>query len=93
MNLDVIGVKEESIKYIYDESVFLVQEVDCVRAITFQSMEIIQKVPQAVRDIFRINSTAPGSFLLEASKQFKVTFTSFTKEYYWFSLKIYSAWF
>ncbi|CAH1401892.1 unnamed protein product [Nezara viridula] len=71
MILEVIGLKEECIKYHYDESVFLVQEVDCVRAITLQSMDIIQKVPQVVRDIFRISGTAPGSFLLEASKQFK----------------------
>ena len=66
---------DECIKYNYDESVFLVQEVDCVRAITLQSMDIIQKVPQVVKDIFRINSTAAGSYLLEASKQYKVVYS------------------
>lgn len=69
--LDVVGLSEENIKYSYDESVFIVPEVDCVRVVSFQSMDIIQKVPKVVRDIFRINSTVPGSYLLEASKQFQ----------------------
>lgn len=33
--------------------------------------ELVQKVPDVVQKIFRINSTEPGSFLLEASKQFQ----------------------
>jgi hypothetical protein len=50
------------------------QEMDCVRVISEYNHELIQKVPVEVEKIFRINSTAPGSYLVEASKQFQVTF-------------------
>lgn len=50
----------------------MVQEKDCLRLVTGTYHEIIQRVPQVVVDIFRINSTSPGSYLLEASKQFQV---------------------
>jgi hypothetical protein len=74
-SLEVIAPKtEKSLHFPLDSSVFLIQEVDCVRIITPQTQEILQKVPGVVRDIFRINSTDPGSYLLEASKQFQVGF-------------------
>lgn len=50
------------------------QEIDCIRLISNTQHEILQKVPDVVQKIFRINSTEPGSFLLEASKQYQVNF-------------------
>lgn len=63
--------------YTYDSSVHLVSEIDGVRVLSAMQHELIQKVPDVVQKIFRINSTDPGSFLLEASKQFQVKYFLF----------------
>ncbi|KOB74958.1 Vacuolar protein sorting-associated protein 16-like protein, partial [Operophtera brumata] len=55
----------------YDGPFHLVQEMDCVRVVSELSHELVQKVPFVVEKIFRINSAAAGSFLLEASKQYQ----------------------
>ena len=68
----VVGKHGEKMSFTYDTSVHLVPEIDCVRVLSTQQYELIQKVPDIVQKIFRINSTDPGSFLLEASKQFQV---------------------
>lgn len=60
----------ETISFSYDGSVHLVTEIDCVRVLSAYSHEILQKVPNVVQKIFRINSTDAASYLLEASKQF-----------------------
>ncbi|XP_060525392.1 vacuolar protein sorting-associated protein 16 homolog isoform X2 [Cylas formicarius] len=52
-------------------AVHLIPEIDGVRIVTNSQQELLQKVPDEVQKIFRINSTEPGSFLLEASKQFQ----------------------
>lgn len=71
---ELIGFnQEENLIYQYDVPFYLVPEIDCVRVITSTQQEIIQRVPHVVRDIFRINSTSPASYLLEASKQYSVS--------------------
>ncbi|KAF2892196.1 hypothetical protein ILUMI_13977 [Ignelater luminosus] len=67
----VVGRHGEKITYPYDGSVHLVPEIDGIRVLSTFQHELIQKVPDVVQKIFRINSTDPGSFLLEASKQFQ----------------------
>lgn len=67
----VIGRSAETIVYTYDGPTHLVTEIDGVRVISSNSHEMIQKVPNVVQAIFRINSTDPSSYLLEASKQFQ----------------------
>lgn len=67
----VIGRTAETIVYNYDGPVHLVTEIDGVRVLSSCSHEMIQKVPNVVQRIFRINSTDPASYLLEASKQFQ----------------------
>lgn len=57
--------------YAYDGPVHLVGEVDGVRVLSGTQHELVQAVPPVVQKIFRINSTEPGSFLLEASKQYQ----------------------
>ncbi|XP_018576701.1 vacuolar protein sorting-associated protein 16 homolog isoform X1 [Anoplophora glabripennis] len=70
-SLLVVGKYGQKMLYSYDSSVHLVSEIDGVRIISNMQHELLQKVPEVVQKIFRINSTDPGSFLLEASKQFQ----------------------
>ena len=51
--------------------VHLVTEIDGVRILSSSMHEMIQKVPHVTKEIFGINSTEPGSYLLEASKQYE----------------------
>nr|XP_018902383.1 PREDICTED: vacuolar protein sorting-associated protein 16 homolog [Bemisia tabaci] len=69
----VIGKLDHSLNlnFPYDWPVHLVQEVDCVRVVSTFSTDIIQQVPLVVQEIFRVDSTSPGSNLFEASKQFQ----------------------
>lgn len=70
-SLLVVGKYGQKMLYSYDSSVHLVSEIDGVRIVSNMQHELLQKVPEVVQKIFRINSTDPGSFLLEASKQFQ----------------------
>ncbi|CAH2013554.1 unnamed protein product [Acanthoscelides obtectus] len=67
----VVGKYGQKLHYYYDSSIHLVPELDGIRIISNTQHELLQKVPDVVQKIFRINSTDPGSFLLEASKQFQ----------------------
>nr|CAD7587886.1 unnamed protein product [Timema genevievae] len=67
----VVNRQGEFINYGYDSPVHLLPEMDGVRVLSAFTHEMIQKVPLVVQQIFRINSTEPGSYLLEASKQFQ----------------------
>ncbi|KAG6441802.1 hypothetical protein O3G_MSEX001993 [Manduca sexta] len=69
--LCMYGTKGNSVSYPYDGPFHLIQEMDCVRVVSEMTHELIQKVPFVVEKIFRINSTAPGSYLVEASRQFQ----------------------
>lgn len=72
ISLTVYGRREgDAVTYAYDGSVRLVPEIDGVRIISGAQHEFMQRVPPAVQKIFRINSTDPGSFLLEASRQYQ----------------------
>ncbi|KAL0113797.1 hypothetical protein PUN28_012729 [Cardiocondyla obscurior] len=67
----VVGRTADTIIYNYDGPLHLIPEIDGVRVLSSSSHEMIQKVPNVVQRIFRINSTDPASYLLEASKQFQ----------------------
>ena len=67
----VVGFSGETLLYSYDGPIHLITEVDGVRVLSSNSHELIQKVPNVVQKIFRINSTDAASYLLEASKQFQ----------------------
>lgn len=75
----ILSKSGKSITYSYDYPIHLIPEMDCVRVISGLTHELIQKVPAVVQKIFRINSVEPGSYLLEASKQFQVMFMLFSK--------------
>ncbi|XP_068623324.1 vacuolar protein sorting-associated protein 16 homolog [Battus philenor] len=67
----IYGFNDTVISYPYDGPFHIIPEMDCVRVISEMTHELIQKVPLVVDKILRINSTAPGSYLVEASKQFQ----------------------
>ncbi|XP_050423280.1 vacuolar protein sorting-associated protein 16 homolog isoform X2 [Adelges cooleyi] len=67
----IIGKHEDRVSFIYTDPICLVPEIDCVRVIGAYSNDILQLVPHYVQEIFRINSTSPSSYLVEASKQFQ----------------------
>jgi len=68
----IIGKIEDQVSFIYTDPICLVSEIDCVRVIGAFSNDMLQLVPHYVQEIFRINSTSPSSYLVEASKQFEV---------------------
>uniref|UniRef100_A0A1A9UWX3 Vacuolar protein sorting-associated protein 16 homolog n=1 Tax=Glossina austeni TaxID=7395 RepID=A0A1A9UWX3_GLOAU len=57
--------------FTYDNAIYLVSEMDGVRILTYNSHEMIQKLPKCVQNIFAINSQEPSSFLFEAQKKFQ----------------------
>ncbi|EEC14016.1 vacuolar protein-sorting protein, putative, partial [Ixodes scapularis] len=57
--------------YPVDVPIHLVQEVDGVRLIGNTIHELLQKVPNVVKDVFRIGSMDPGALLLAASVEFE----------------------
>ncbi|KAF0772053.1 vacuolar protein sorting-associated protein 16, partial [Aphis craccivora] len=67
----IIGKIEDQVSFIYTDPIWLVSEIDCVRVIGAFSNDLLQLVPHYVQEIFRINSTSPSSYLVEASKQFE----------------------
>lgn len=68
----IIGRTEDTVNYGYDIPVHLVPEIDCVRVISTYCTDIIQPVSHALVETYRLNSFSPGSYLLEAAKQFMV---------------------
>ncbi|KAI8421023.1 hypothetical protein MSG28_008153 [Choristoneura fumiferana] len=69
--LCVFGSKGQVEKFFYDGPFHIIPEMDCVRVISEMTHELIERVPVVIEKIFRIDSTAPGSYLVEASKQFQ----------------------
>lgn len=67
----VYGSKGGVFEYQYDGPFHLIQEVDCVRVVSELTHELLQKVPYVVEKIFRLSSSAAGSYLVEASKHFQ----------------------
>ncbi|XP_050539842.1 vacuolar protein sorting-associated protein 16 homolog isoform X2 [Daktulosphaira vitifoliae] len=67
----IIGKNDDQVSFIYVDPINLYAEIDCVRVIGAFSNDILQLVPHHVQEIFRINSTSPSSYLVEASKQFQ----------------------
>lgn len=69
----VVTIGGDSNMYSYDPAIFLIPEMDCVRILTNNYHEMIQKVPSCVNNIFAINSQKPSSWLFEAHKKYEVS--------------------
>ncbi|XP_048000974.1 vacuolar protein sorting-associated protein 16 homolog [Leguminivora glycinivorella] len=69
--LCIFGSKGQKTEFPYDGPFHVIPEMDCARVVSQYTHELIEKVPVVIEKIFRIDSTAPGSYLVEASKQFQ----------------------
>uniref|UniRef100_A0A8C2BRF7 Vacuolar protein sorting-associated protein 16 homolog n=1 Tax=Cyprinus carpio TaxID=7962 RepID=A0A8C2BRF7_CYPCA len=69
--LIVVGECKETIQYHLDDDSVLVPELDGVRIISGTHHELLQEVPGACEEIFKIASMAPGALLLEAHKEYE----------------------
>jgi hypothetical protein len=65
----LVGPNGAATEYFYNSFVHLVPDVDGLRVITNDVCEFIQKVPEASEEVFRLDSTSPGSVLLDAVEQ------------------------
>ncbi|XP_054707259.1 vacuolar protein sorting-associated protein 16 homolog [Uloborus diversus] len=67
----VIGPERDYMNDIFYSPIHLVPEIDGVRIIGNSTHELLQKVPDAVIDVFKIGSLSPSALLLEASNEFR----------------------
>uniref|UniRef100_A0A674A8X8 Vacuolar protein sorting-associated protein 16 homolog n=1 Tax=Salmo trutta TaxID=8032 RepID=A0A674A8X8_SALTR len=67
----VAGECTDTIQYTLDEDCVCVAELDGVRIVGGSRHELLQEVPSACQDIFKIASMAPGALLLEAHKEYE----------------------
>lgn len=70
-HLLVAGKCKDTIQYHLDDDSVLVPELDGVRIISSTHHELLQEVPGACEEIFKIASMAPGALLLEAHKEYE----------------------
>ncbi|XP_063068517.1 vacuolar protein sorting-associated protein 16 homolog [Engraulis encrasicolus] len=70
-HLLVVGTCKDTIQYHLDDETVLVPELDGVRLISSTHHELLQEVPSACEEIFKIASMAPGALLLEAHKEYE----------------------
>lgn len=68
----VVTVAGDSNMYSYDSVPFLIPEMDCVRILSNNEHEMLQKVPNCVNNIFAINSHKPSSYLFGAYQKYEV---------------------
>ncbi|XP_055324768.1 vacuolar protein sorting-associated protein 16 homolog [Sitodiplosis mosellana] len=67
----VVTVAGDSNMYSYDSVPFLIPEMDCVRILSNTEHEMLQKVPNCVNNIFKINSQKPSSYLFGAYQKYE----------------------
>ncbi|KAJ3259192.1 hypothetical protein HK103_002839 [Boothiomyces macroporosus] len=66
----LVGPSGDYLKFSYEGVVQLVSEIDCARIISSEKCEVINRVPKANVDIFRIGSTSPSAILYDAREQY-----------------------
>ncbi|KAG0177300.1 hypothetical protein DFQ28_006131 [Apophysomyces sp. BC1034] len=62
----MVGPFGDWIKFSYDDPIYLASEIDGVRIISNDKCELLQKVPAATEEIFKIGSTSPAAMLFDA---------------------------
>lgn len=69
----MVGPKKDWIKYEVssNETLHLVQEIDCLRVISERSAFYLQRVPPSLESIRTIGSITPGATLVEATDAFQ----------------------
>lgn len=69
----MVGPSGDFLRFPYEGVVILCSEIDAVKLISNDKCEIIQKIPNANEDIFRIGSTTPSAILYDARDNYNVT--------------------
>ncbi|KAI9312452.1 Vps16, C-terminal region-domain-containing protein [Dichotomocladium elegans] len=67
----MVGPFGDWIKFSYEDPIFLISEVDGVRIMSSDKCELLQRVPAATEDIFKIGSTSPAAMLFDALDHFE----------------------
>lgn len=68
----VVTVAGDSNMYSYDSVPICIPEMDCIRILSNTEHEMLQKVPNSVNNIFKINSHKPSSYLFGAYQKYEV---------------------
>uniref|UniRef100_A0A7S2RT75 Vacuolar protein sorting-associated protein 16 homolog n=1 Tax=Mucochytrium quahogii TaxID=96639 RepID=A0A7S2RT75_9STRA len=66
LGLLMVGPRGDWIKYTYEEPVLIVQEIDSLRIITENYVEVLQRVDKSTETICEIGSFAPSAMLCDA---------------------------
>jgi vacuolar protein sorting-associated protein 16 len=64
--IHMVGPNGVAKKFVYDDQVHVVPDVDGVRLFTNEACEFLHKVPDALEEVFKVGSTAPSSVLLDS---------------------------
>ncbi|CDH59927.1 vacuolar protein sorting vps16 [Lichtheimia corymbifera JMRC:FSU:9682] len=67
----MVGPFGDWIKFSYEGPIFLISEVDGVRIMSADKCEMLQRVPAATEEIFKIGSTSPAALLFDALDHFE----------------------
>mmetsp|Transcript_27470 Transcript_27470/g.59647 ORF Transcript_27470/g.59647 Transcript_27470/m.59647 type:complete len:1166 (-) Transcript_27470:269-3766(-) len=69
----MVGPYGDWLRFPYEgeENLHIIPEIDCCRVVTNYSMEMLQRVPPATAELFRIGSIEPSAMLLDASDDFE----------------------
>ncbi|KAG6541575.1 hypothetical protein Mapa_017028 [Marchantia paleacea] len=68
--LMMVGPYGDSVRYPYDEPLFLIPECDGVRILSNTYMEFLERLSDATVSIFKIGSTTPAAMLYDALDHF-----------------------
>ena len=69
----MVGPYGDWLRFPYEgeENLHIIPEIDCCRVVTNNRMEMLQRVPPATAELFRIGSIEPSAMLLDASDDFE----------------------
>ncbi|KAI9491794.1 Vps16, C-terminal region-domain-containing protein [Zychaea mexicana] len=67
----MVGPFGDWIKFSYEDPIFMISEIDGVRIMSNDKCELLQKVPAATEEIFKIGSTSPAAMLFDALDHFE----------------------
>jgi len=69
--IEIIGAYGGTLRYYFDDPIYLLPDVDGIRVLRGQKLEYIRRVPDSLVEIFKIGSTSPPAILLDAQQQFE----------------------
>ncbi|KAI8871410.1 hypothetical protein GQ42DRAFT_144665 [Ramicandelaber brevisporus] len=70
-SLTVVALYGDSIKIHLDETVCLISDHGCIRVVSNNYCDLLQRVPDSISQVFAIGSTAPAAILYDALDRFE----------------------